>query len=85
VKTGFAIAWLGLMACGGVSVVEASGAPPPVDEVVLAQRILADQELGEVLDRARTLLRGGLTAGSSYGEVWVRDLNTGFRRWWRPV
>jgi glycogen debranching enzyme len=42
----------------------------------LAREILADDELGEGLDQARALLRTGLTAGSGYGEVWIRDLNT---------
>jgi GH15 family glucan-1,4-alpha-glucosidase len=42
----------------------------------LAERIVQDQELNQVLQRARALLRTGLTAGSGYGEVWIRDLNT---------
>jgi hypothetical protein len=42
----------------------------------LATRIRQDPELIEVLDRAKALLRTGLTAGSGYGEVWIRDLNT---------
>lgn len=42
----------------------------------LAQTIRHDTELQELLDRARALLRTGLTAGSGYGEVWIRDLNT---------
>lgn len=42
----------------------------------LANEILADTTLTHVLDLARDLLRSGLNAGSSYGEVWIRDLNT---------
>ncbi len=42
----------------------------------LARRILADPDLAPVLDKARALLKTGLTAGSGYGEVWIRDLNT---------
>ncbi len=42
----------------------------------LASEILADQDLGRVLEKARHLLGTGLTAGSGYGEVWIRDLNT---------
>ena len=42
----------------------------------LAERILADQTLRDVHQRARTLLKSGLNAGSGYGEVWIRDLNT---------
>jgi hypothetical protein len=42
----------------------------------LAGRILADDELKTVLARAEELLKSGLNAGSGYGEVWIRDLNT---------
>lgn len=42
----------------------------------LAREILADQSLREVHQMARQLLQTGLTAGSVYGEVWIRDLNT---------
>lgn len=42
----------------------------------LARRILDDPDFDFALDRARTLLGSGLTAGSGYGEVWIRDLNT---------
>jgi hypothetical protein len=42
----------------------------------LAREILANEDLPAVLERARKLLRTGLTAGSGYGEVWIRDLNT---------
>lgn len=42
----------------------------------LARQILADPDFDFAVDRARTLLGSGLTAGSGYGEVWIRDLNT---------
>lgn len=42
----------------------------------LAREVLADQDLIAVHERARTLLETGLNAGSGYGEVWIRDLNT---------
>lgn len=42
----------------------------------LASEILADPDLPFVLQKARALLKTGLTAGSGYGEVWIRDLNT---------
>lgn len=42
----------------------------------LARKILEDSNLTEVLSRAKKLLTGGLNAGSGYGEVWIRDLNT---------
>lgn len=53
----------------------ATDATPPTSSR-LARRILDDQELVQVLERARTLLRTGLNAGDGYGEVWIRDLNT---------
>jgi hypothetical protein len=46
------------------------------DSAKLAREILADQSLPAVLQKARKLLGSGLTAGSGYGEVWIRDLNT---------
>ncbi len=42
----------------------------------LARRILADPDLPWIVDKARALLKTGLNAGSGYGEVWIRDLNT---------
>jgi hypothetical protein len=42
----------------------------------LSKAILADTNLTLVLDKARALLKTGLNAGSGYGEVWIRDLNT---------
>jgi len=42
----------------------------------LANEILTDTTLTHVLDLAQDLLRTGLNAGSSYDEVWIRDLNT---------
>ncbi|HSH16473.1 MAG TPA: hypothetical protein VLD18_10590, partial [Verrucomicrobiae bacterium] len=42
----------------------------------LAAEILDDADLPMVLDKARALLRTGLNAGSGYGEIWIRDLNT---------
>ncbi|MHC4744537.1 MAG: GH36-type glycosyl hydrolase domain-containing protein, partial [Planctomycetota bacterium] len=42
----------------------------------LARKILANPDLPFVLEEARKLLGTGLRAGSGYGEVWIRDLNT---------
>jgi len=42
----------------------------------LAEEILANEDLTAVLERGRALLKTGLNAGSGYGEVWIRDLNT---------
>jgi glycogen debranching enzyme len=53
-----------------------AAADPQLDQAALAREILADQRLREVHQMARKLLQTGLTAGSGYGEVWIRDLNT---------
>ncbi|MCF7974953.1 MAG: hypothetical protein K9N55_14125 [Phycisphaerae bacterium] len=45
-------------------------------EVSLARAILANRDLPQVLLQARDILKSGLNAGSGYGEVWIRDLNT---------
>ena len=42
----------------------------------LAQRILADDRLGDVLARSRSILATGFNAGDGYGEVWIRDFAT---------
>lgn len=42
----------------------------------LAARIDADVRLDSVSARAERLVAQGLTAGSGYAEVWIRDLNT---------
>ena len=65
-----------MMAGAGCAARGASGPPPLPSHSALAREILADEELREVRDRAKALLGTGLTAGSGYGEVWVRDLNT---------
>ncbi len=42
----------------------------------LAKRILADKRLDSVSLKAKALISTGFTAGSGYGEIWIRDLNT---------
>ncbi|MCP4263350.1 MAG: hypothetical protein GY774_38470 [Planctomycetes bacterium] len=42
----------------------------------LAEKILNNPDLTLVLEKAKSILKKGLTAGSGYGEVWIRDLNT---------
>jgi glycogen debranching enzyme len=46
------------------------------DSKAIATSILENKNLPEVLERAKSILGGKLTAGSGYGEVWIRDLNT---------
>ena len=48
----------------------------PSSQRELAQWILSDVNLTEVLDMARDLLGTGMRAGEGYREVWIRDLNT---------
>jgi len=71
--------FLVLAMCLAATFAEAGAAEKRFDRSsrrILADRILADAELTAVLDRARMLLRTGLSAGSGYAEVWIRDLNT---------
>ena len=42
----------------------------------LAARILADERLPDVLDRAKAIVKTGFNAGDGYGEVWIRDFAT---------
>lgn len=48
------------------------------DEIALANTILSDRRLDSVQDQALQLLKG-MNAGTSYREVWIRDLNTFIR------
>ncbi|MCP4454098.1 MAG: hypothetical protein GY809_21775, partial [Planctomycetes bacterium] len=61
---------------GSVCAAASQSATPPTAMSALAETILADETLTQVLDRARTILEGDLNAGSGYAEVWIRDLNT---------
>ena len=49
---------------------------PGEESVLLAERILADQGLHDVLAMAKELLATGFTAGEGYEEVWIRDFAT---------
>ena len=42
----------------------------------LAKKIVSDQAMQEVENRARILMKNGFYAGSGYQMVWSRDLNT---------
>jgi len=55
---------------------KASSQTETPDRQQLASTILNDQDLQHVLQRAKSILKGKLNAGSGYGEVWIRDLNT---------
>jgi glycogen debranching enzyme len=64
---------IGLLA--GVLAAVAGAARRP-DQTAIAREILADRSLHDVHEMARKIFEGDLTAGSGYGEVWIRDLNT---------
>ena len=57
-----------------VLAVHARGIDTSAEE--LARQILDNPDLPFVLEKAKSILGEGLTAGSGYGEVWIRDLNT---------
>jgi hypothetical protein len=59
-----------------LTLVLSAGAAASAQDSLLARRILADPNLPAVLDKGKALLKTGFTAGSGYGEVWIRDLNT---------
>ena len=42
----------------------------------LKRQIEADTRLQVVVQKAESIIETGLNAGSGYGEVWIRDLNT---------
>lgn len=42
----------------------------------LAQTILKDKRIDQVVRMGQDLLKSGMNAGSGYSEVWIRDLNT---------
>jgi len=54
----------------------ANSPQPTAPPAKLADTILADTHFPIVLAKAKALLKTGLNAGSGYGEVWIRDLNT---------
>src|SRR5579864_7980516 len=72
---------VGVLAGLGLSVLpqamaQTNSATANLTDSELAAKILADQNLIEVHRKAQDLLKGGLNAGSSYSQVWVRDMNT---------
>jgi len=58
-----------------VTTASAQGTPPKKE---LAKQVLADATLDTVQARALRLLTG-FSAGTSYGEIWIRDFNTFIR------
>lgn len=58
------------------NLVAAPATPPGPTDLQLAQQILGNRDLPEVLRRARAIIRSGFNAGDGYGEVWIRDFAT---------
>ncbi len=58
------------------SLAQSDPAKQPAGDHDLAQRILEDERMDEVVRMGHELLKSGMNAGSSYSEVWIRDLNT---------
>lgn len=69
------ICWLVATACLA-ALLSATPGRAASSRTTLAREILADPDLPATLEQARGLLKTGLNAGSGYGEVWIRDLNT---------
>jgi hypothetical protein len=65
----FAGAFTVLLACNGFASNDA------IIKAELSRQILTDQRLDKVETMALRLL-GGFNAGTSYGEIWIRDFNT---------
>ena len=58
------------------SLAQSNDAERQAADRVLAQKIMQDQRMDEVVRKGHELLKSGMNAGSSYSEVWIRDLNT---------
>ena len=70
------ISWLASVGIAGILAAAAHATERDSSADELAAKIAGDAELREVLEKAHALIKTGLTAGSGYGEVWIRDLNT---------
>ena len=68
-RCGITVALVGLLGWAAVGAAQTNRSE-------LAREILANKDLTAVLERGKALLATGLNAGSGYGEVWIRDLNT---------
>ncbi|MDH3253776.1 MAG: hypothetical protein OEM62_02195 [Acidobacteriota bacterium] len=68
--------WL-VSACGQDATSTPDASPAVFESKrLLAEQILADQGLRDVLAKAKDLLATGFTAGEGYEEVWIRDFAT---------
>ncbi len=63
------------LVAGALFLGRAVAAPFPVSNAELSRHILDDGRLDKVEDIATNLLNG-FAAGTSYGEIWIRDFNT---------
>jgi glycogen debranching enzyme len=64
-----------LAACGDSARVQESTERPGMN-LDLAEVILSDTLMDDVLQRGRAVVQTGLNAGDKYKQVWIRDLNT---------
>jgi hypothetical protein len=67
--------WLGWVLLAGSLDISCSVAAGRPSDSELARQILQDQRLDKVEDMSLQLLKG-FNAGTSYGEIWIRDFNT---------
>lgn len=71
VKKYFLLVAVGFTAC----LVACTSGTKRMDEKLI-ERIESDARFSQVEEMAETLISSGLMAGNSYGEVWIRDLNS---------
>jgi len=67
---------IALFATGFTDAALADVAPDSDRSNELARKILQDERMDAVLQMGYELLESGMTAGSNYDQVWIRDLNT---------
>jgi len=67
---------IALFAVGFTDAGLADAAPDNNAPNELARKILQDERMDAVLQMGYELLESGMTAGSNYDQVWIRDLNT---------
>ena len=68
--------FLCLLTVAGVLNLSGCKSGPSAEDKQLAGQILNDSLMEQVDAMAHHVIKGGLNAGSSYGEVWIRDYNT---------
>jgi len=67
---------IAFFAVGFTDAGSADVAPGSIAPNELARKVLQDERMDAVLKMGYELLESGMTAGSNYDQVWIRDLNT---------